>query len=117
MSQHLSVERLSAFISGQTSGGEEQHILRHLETCPQCLNLIDGLWSETMSALQKDLVPETEDARVKRMRRRALRRIHSSEVGRSIVQLALYGPIHFIKGLLGPLQGKSDQERTPGGSR
>ena len=116
MNHHLSVPELSGFITGQAGENEQARVLRHLETCDACLQTIDNLWSETMSALQRDVKAEMESGRRIWLRRQVLRRIRGFETDRSILQLALFGPIHFLKGLFEPWQGKGDKPKRSGGA-
>ncbi len=115
MSRHLSVAELSEFITGQAAENQQLRIIRHLETCETCLGVIDSLWSETMSALQKNAIPEIKSGRTIWLRRRILRRIHSFETNRSILQLALFGPVIFLKGLLEPWQSRDSKPKNNGG--
>jgi len=115
MSHHLSVPELSEFITGQAAENQQARILRHLETCETCLQTVDSLWSETMSALQKKSGLEMESGRRMWLRRRILRRIHSFETDRSIAQLLLLGPQVLAKGLLEPWRKKTNITRDTGG--
>jgi anti-sigma factor RsiW len=115
MSYHLSITELSAFITGQAGENQQARVLRHLEKCDACLQMIDSLWSETMSALQRSPGAAMPDGRRIWLRRRVLQRIRSFETDRSIVQLALFGPIVFFNGLLEPWRNHTSKNKNSGG--
>ncbi len=117
MSRHPSITELSGFITGQADENQQARILRHLETCDLCLQTVDSLWSETMSALQKVDQVEMEIGRKLWLRRRVLRRIRSFEADRSIIQLAFFGPVLFLKGMLEPWRQKGGKPKNHGGPR
>ena len=117
MTHHLSVPELSEFITGQAAEHQQARIVRHLETCETCLNTIDSMWSETMSALQKTEITHMESGRRMWLRRRILRRIHSFETDRSVAQLLLLGPQVLAKGLLEPWRKKTKTTKDTGGSQ
>ena len=70
-----------------------------------------------MNALQKAEQVEMERGRGLWLRRRVLRRIRSLETDRSILQLAVFGPIIFLKGMLEPWRQKGGKSKNNGGPR
>jgi hypothetical protein len=98
MNEHMTPEEIERLLNGQLPEADLDRWFAHLHNCEQCLASFDKVWTLPVGFGR---VPPLGPARLGLLERRIIDRIHTFEVGKQSLRLALLGPIVLLRGLFG----------------
>ncbi len=103
--EHLSDDRIRAFLSGQRGEEESEAVVEHLAGCDDCLRRGDRLWADAPLQGSAGSIPDLEPAAADRLRHSLLGRIRRAELWRQIVLLGTVRMLQMAVALLKPFVG------------
>ena len=98
MKDHMTSEDIQTLVQGRATTRDLDDWLEHMEACEKCLASVDEAWS-LLKTKDDIFVPDLDSTHISTLQTRILHRIHTFEVGKQTLRLALVAPIAFLQGL------------------
>lgn len=93
---------LNAYLDGVLTPADIAAVESHLESCDECLALLDDIWGVRLKGLAELEEPALPDATAWTIENRLLNQIHRSDLGGQAIQLGTRGFFQVLLAMIKP---------------